>query len=109
MKLRSVVSLLFLWLSFGWKVRKARKAFEKELVKAGMAKGNAKKLSAWYSKLKKDVTQTVKSHFLLGVKPSKSPHVSANNNRRKKPFRSLGSPQILWLLQLEKLWRLRRP
>ncbi len=74
MKLRSVVSialnlvrlmlsLLFLWLSFGWKVRKARKAFEKELVKAGMAKKDAEKLSAWYSKLKKDITQTVKSHF----------------------------------------------
>ncbi|MEM2420032.1 MAG: hypothetical protein QXL38_03490 [Candidatus Bathyarchaeia archaeon] len=74
MKLRSVIgiilhatrlllSLLFLWLSFGWKVRKARKAFEKELVKAGMAKKDARKLSEWYSKLKNDITQTAKSYL----------------------------------------------
>ncbi|MEM3578853.1 MAG: hypothetical protein QXL54_01345 [Candidatus Bathyarchaeia archaeon] len=72
MKLRSIINivlhstllllnLLVLWLSFGWKVRKARKAFEKELVKAGMAKRDAEKLSAWYLKLKKDITQAVKA------------------------------------------------
>jgi len=53
MKLRSIVSiilnlirlmlsLLFLWLSFGWKVRKAFLAFEKELMKAGMVKETRK-------------------------------------------------------------------
>jgi len=42
-------------------VRKAKKAFEKELVKAGMAKKDARKLSVWYSKLKNEITQTVKS------------------------------------------------
>jgi hypothetical protein len=56
-----LLSLSALWLSFGWKVRRARKAFEKELVKAGMAKKDAKKLSAWYSKLKDDIIQSVKS------------------------------------------------
>jgi hypothetical protein len=74
MKLRSIIglvlhatrlllSLLALWLSFGWKVRRARKAFEKELVKMGMAKKDAEKLSAWYSKLKNDIMQTVKSYI----------------------------------------------
>jgi len=74
MKLRSIISLvlhatrlllglLALWLSFGWRVRRARKAFEKELVKMGMAKKDAKKLSAWYSKLKNDIMQTVKSYI----------------------------------------------
>jgi hypothetical protein len=58
---RLLLSLLALWLSFGWKVRRARKAFEKELVKMGMTKKDAKKLSAWYSKLKNDIMQTVKS------------------------------------------------
>ncbi|MEM0096442.1 MAG: hypothetical protein QW660_07400 [Candidatus Bathyarchaeia archaeon] len=58
---RLLLSLLFLWLSFGWMVRKAKKAFEKELVKAGMAKKDARKLSVWYSKLKNEITQTVKS------------------------------------------------
>jgi hypothetical protein len=59
--IRLLLSLLVLWLSFGWKVRKARKAFERELVKAGMAKKDAKRLSAWYSKLKGDIIQAVKS------------------------------------------------
>ena len=58
---RLLLSLLALWLSFGWKVRRARKAFEKELAKMGMTKKDAKKLSAWYSKLKNDIMQTVKS------------------------------------------------
>ncbi len=59
--IRLLLSLFTLWLSFGWKVRKARKAFEKELVKAGMAKKDAKKLSAWYLKLKDDIVRAVKS------------------------------------------------
>ncbi|MEM0058162.1 MAG: hypothetical protein QXG58_04635 [Candidatus Bathyarchaeia archaeon] len=72
MKLRSIISiilqatrllliLLVLWLSFDWKVRKARKAFEKELLEAGMAKKDAKKLSAWFSKLEKEIKQAVKT------------------------------------------------
>lgn len=75
MKLRSIISiilqvtrllliLLVLWLSFDWKVRKARKAFEKELVKAGIAKRDAKKLSAWFSKLEKEIKQAVKTPLL---------------------------------------------
>lgn len=75
MKLRSIISiilqvtrllliLLVLWLSFDWKVRKARKAFEKELVKAGIAKRDAKKLSAWFSKLEKEIKQAVKTSLL---------------------------------------------
>jgi hypothetical protein len=59
--IRLLLSLLVLWLSFGWKVRKARKAFEKELVKAGMAKKDAKKLSICYSKLKDEIIRTLKS------------------------------------------------
>lgn len=77
MKLRSIIgialhiirltlSLFALWLSFGWKVRKARKAFEKELVKMGMAEKDAKRLSVWYSKLKNDIVQTVKSSIFMG-------------------------------------------
>jgi hypothetical protein len=58
---RLLLSLLDLWLSFGWKVRKARKAFEKELVKMGMARKDAKRLSAWYLKLKKDIMNTLKA------------------------------------------------
>ncbi|MBS7616831.1 hypothetical protein KEJ45_06510 [Candidatus Bathyarchaeota archaeon] len=59
--IRLMVNLAVLWLSFGWKVRKARKAFEKELIKMGMAKNDAKRLSALYSKLRDDIVNTVKS------------------------------------------------
>jgi hypothetical protein len=52
--------LLVLWLTLGWKVRKARKAFEKQLIKQGMKKGDAKRLSAQYSKLRNDVMSALK-------------------------------------------------
>jgi hypothetical protein len=54
------LSLYVLWLTLGWKVRKARKAFEKQLIRQGMAKKDAKKLSAQYSKLKDDVINALK-------------------------------------------------
>jgi len=50
-----VLNLIFIWLTLGWKVRKARKAFEKELVKGGMPKEAAKKLAKKYSSVKDEV------------------------------------------------------
>ena len=50
-----VLNLVFIWLTLGWKVRKARKAFEKELVKGGMPKEAAKKLGKKYSSVKDEV------------------------------------------------------
>ena len=50
-----VLNLIFIWLTLGWKVRKARKAFEKELVKGGMPKEAAKKLGKKYSSVKDEV------------------------------------------------------
>ena len=72
MKIRSIIiaglsliqlltSLFVMWLTLGWKVRKARKAFEKQLIRQGMAKRDAKRLSAQYSKLKDDMMNTLKS------------------------------------------------
>lgn len=58
--IRLLTSLFFLWLTLGWKVRKARKAFEKQLIRQGMAKKDAKRLSAFYSKLKDNVMATMK-------------------------------------------------
>ena len=57
---RLIISLLALWLTLGWNVRKARKAFEKELIRLGMAKKDAKRLSAYYSKLKNDIINSLK-------------------------------------------------
>jgi len=44
-------------------VRKTRKAFERELVKIGMERENAKKLGTHYLKLKEDLIRTMKSSF----------------------------------------------
>jgi len=49
------VDMFFIWSTLGWKVRKARKAFEKELVKSGMPKETAKKLAKKYSSVKDEV------------------------------------------------------
>lgn len=57
-------SLLLLWLSLGWRVRKTRKAFEKELVKQGMSKEDAKRLSAHYKILKDQIVSTVTRSFM---------------------------------------------
>jgi hypothetical protein len=50
-----LLDLFFVWLTLGWKVRKARKAFEKELVKSGMPSKAAKKLGKKYSSVKDEV------------------------------------------------------
>jgi hypothetical protein len=50
-----VLDLFLIWLTLDWKVRKARKAFEKELVKSGMPKEAAKKLAKKYSSVKDEV------------------------------------------------------
>jgi len=50
-----VLDMFFIWLTLGWKVRKARKAFEKELVKSGMSRESAKKLAKKYSSVKDEV------------------------------------------------------
>jgi hypothetical protein len=58
--IKLLVNLLLIWLTLGWKVRKARKAFEKELVKRGMAKHDAKRISAQYVALKDNIENAFK-------------------------------------------------
>ncbi|RLI20003.1 hypothetical protein DRO45_04455 [Candidatus Bathyarchaeota archaeon] len=58
--IRLILSLLALWLTLGWKVRKARKAFEKQLIRQGMSKKDAKRLSANISKLKNELMNSLK-------------------------------------------------
>lgn len=52
-------SLLIVWVTFGWKVRKARRAFERELIKQGMSRENARELSAHYKVLKDQLISTL--------------------------------------------------
>jgi hypothetical protein len=55
-----LVSLFLIWLTLGWKVRRARKAFEKELIKQGMSKRDAKRISAQYRELKDNIKNAFK-------------------------------------------------
>lgn len=49
--------LFWMYLTLGWKVRKARRAFEKQLVSQGMSKEDAKRLSVCFSELKNIITR----------------------------------------------------
>jgi DNA polymerase III delta prime subunit len=53
-------SLFWTYLTLGGKVRKARKAFEKQLVSQGMSKEDAKRLSACYNDLKNSITNMLR-------------------------------------------------
>jgi len=58
--IRLLLSFFALWLTLGWRVRKTRKAFEKQLIRQGMAKNDAKRLSAQFSKLKDEMMNSLK-------------------------------------------------
>jgi len=57
---RLLGSLLVIWLTLGWRVRKARRALEKELIKQGMPKQEAKKIGAQYAALKDEAINALK-------------------------------------------------
>jgi len=62
-----LLSLFALWLTLGWKVREARKAFEKQLIRQGMSKKDARRLSAQYSKLKNEMMSTLKGSIFRNL------------------------------------------
>jgi hypothetical protein len=70
-----VLDLFIIWLTLGWKVRKATKAFEKELVKSGMPKEAAKKLAKKYSSVKDEVMKQLWSS--VGTVRGLSAHTAA--------------------------------
>lgn len=59
-----VLSLLWTYLTIGIKVRKTRRAFEKQLIKQGMSIEDAKRLSAGYQELKDNLSNAVKQSIL---------------------------------------------
>lgn len=61
---RLVSSLFVIRLTLGWKVRRARRAFEEQLIKEGMSKKDAKRLSRRYASLKDKVMSTVWSFVI---------------------------------------------
>lgn len=52
---RLLSSLFAIWLTLDWQVRKARKAFEKELIAQGMSREDAHRLSAPFKILKDEL------------------------------------------------------
>jgi hypothetical protein len=69
--LKMAGSLLKAWLTLGWKVRRARKSFEKQLIIGGMSKEDAKQLSGFYRVLKDQMLGTVKGAITESRKSSK--------------------------------------
>ena len=57
---RLLSSLFLIYLTLGWNVRRAKRAFEKELIKQGMPKEDAKRMSARYAALKDEALSTLK-------------------------------------------------
>jgi hypothetical protein len=48
-------SLIFLLVTLDWRVRKARRAFEKELMRQGVSKRDAQRISLPIKKVKDDI------------------------------------------------------
>ena len=55
-----VLNLLWVYVTLGRRVRKTRRAFEKQLMQQGMSKQDAQRLSACYEDLKNNITGMVK-------------------------------------------------
>ena len=58
-------SLFWMYVTLGRRVRKTRRAFEKQLVSQGMSKDDAKRLSACYEDLKNSLTNGLRRGFTL--------------------------------------------
>jgi len=63
---RMFFDLLYMYLTLGSRVRKTRKAFEKQLVLAGMAKDDAVRLSSCFEQLKNSITGMLKEGIRVG-------------------------------------------
>ncbi len=57
-------SLFLIYLTLGWKVRRARKAFERELIRVGVSKEVAKRMGARYAALKDETLNALKSRTM---------------------------------------------
>jgi hypothetical protein len=63
---RLSLSLAWTYFTLNWRVRKTRRAFEKQLTAQGMSKQDAEQLSAFLDDFKNNVTNTVKRGLTSG-------------------------------------------
>jgi hypothetical protein len=63
---RMLLSLSWAYLTLGWQVRKAKKAFETQLLLQGMSKHDTERLSSCYDELKKNILTAIKQNMSLG-------------------------------------------
>lgn len=63
---RMSLDLFWTYLTLGQRVRKTRRAFEKQLIMQGMSKDNAKRLSACFEELKNNITSMLKQGMTKG-------------------------------------------
>ena len=64
--IRMLLSLSTMYLTLGYQVRKARKAFESQLLLQGMSKHDAERLSACYQELKENILAAMKMGLRVG-------------------------------------------
>ena len=63
--LKIIGSLLTAWIVVSWNIRKARRSFEAEMIKAGVSKEDARKLSECFVVLKDQIKSLMKSPVSL--------------------------------------------
>jgi len=61
-----LLSLSKTYLTLGYQVRKARNAFESQLLLQGMSKHDAERLSACYQELKENILAALKKSLHVG-------------------------------------------
>jgi hypothetical protein len=65
---RMSASLLWTYLTLGWRVGRARKAFENQLILQGMSKDDARRLGACYDELRESIVSAVKQDMIRGYR-----------------------------------------
>jgi hypothetical protein len=70
---RMLLDLSWTYLTLGRRVRKARKAFEKQLLLKGMSRQDAERLSTCYEDLKKNILTALRQGISLGITRTTNP------------------------------------
>jgi hypothetical protein len=76
--------LFWMYLTLGRRVSKTRRAFEEQLVRQGMSKEDARKLSSCFENLKDSITSTLKQE-MIGPVQANIANVSAMRKTIKSP------------------------